>query len=461
MNQYIERAQLLIQQHRIEQAEEQLRMALGENTSDATAHALLALCLLERKKYDEATDEAQQAIHHEPDEPLGFYALATVMQERNRLKEAYSAIQEAIRLQPWNESHFGRLAGIEFQRSRWNECLTAAEQGLEFDPEDVECTNLRAMALVKLGRRDEAGQTIEAALANAPDNAITHANLGWTLLHQREPKRAMEHFREALRLDPNLEWARAGIIESMKARHFIYRWMLAWFLWMSRFPPRVQILLVLGIVFGNQILATICNAVPALVPIQGPIVLAYLLFAWMTWVAPTLFNLVLCLSPFGRMALNTKEKVGAAMIAACMLVCVGIGVTGMVATPGEDFVTLFWQSGLLFLGLVIPLTTTLRHEGNKRLLMGAWSAGVAFCMVMAVVALFTMLHQFEEAALDIVPNRRALELTPEEVKDLRAKIAVRVQPFVNNYIRWWTYGLNGIVISTWLGLGLAMAPQRK
>jgi Tfp pilus assembly protein PilF len=76
------------------------------------------------------------------------------------------------------------------------------ERGLERSPEDVPCTNMRAMALVRLNRRDEAGATIATALARNPEIAFSHANQGWTLLHQGDHRRAIEHFREALRLDP-------------------------------------------------------------------------------------------------------------------------------------------------------------------------------------------------------------------------------------------------------------------
>ena len=40
---------------------------------------------------------------------------------------------------------------------------------VELDPEDVQCNNIRGMALVKLGRRDEAGATMAQALALDPE----------------------------------------------------------------------------------------------------------------------------------------------------------------------------------------------------------------------------------------------------------------------------------------------------
>lgn len=444
MNNHIERAQLLMQQSRFELAEEQLRMALSEDSDDNLAHAFLALCLLDREKYDEATAEAEQAIHLSPDAAIGFYALATIMHKRNRLKEAHEAISSAIRIEPWNSMHFALLAAIEMDRSNWEAALEAADQGLQFDPEDVQCTNLRAMALVKLGRRDEAGQSIDAALLNEPDNAATHANQGWTKLHAGDPKQAAVHFREALRLEPTMEWARLGIIEAMKARNPAYRYMLAFFLWMGRLSPRVQIAMVLGLVFGNQILVSICESVPLLAPISTPIRIVYVLFVWMTWTSSSLFNLVLCLDRFGRLVLNRTEKLCAGLIGSCILMTVLVSVAGEVryASPHLNL----WTDGLLFLGIAIPIASAFNTEGNRRRLMIAYSVGLL------AAVLYTLY-------LDI---RFSDYLAAFEAKHelTEAEEAIAVQ-YVGPYVYWFRNCITGIAISTWLGMGMSVVPTRK
>lgn len=419
MNQHITRAQLLMQQSRFEMAEEQLRLALAENSEDAVAHAMLAICLLERKEYDGATDEARQAIHCAPDESIGFYSLAVIMHERNRLTEALEAIKEAVRIEPWESSYWGTLSGIEASQKRWKECLTAAEQGLEADADDVTCTNLRAQALVQLGRHDEAGATIDAALRKEPGNAVTHANQGWALLHAGEPRQAMEHFREALRLQPEMEWARVGIIEAMKARNFVYRWMLSYFLWIGSLPAGLQIALVLGIVFGNRIIVAVTEAVPVLTSYQGWFIAAYLIFVWMSWVSSTLFNLVLMLDPFGRLALNKKEKRSAVLCGLCILGALGIGLYGTVSFRNID---LYWMAAAPMLGLAIPISASFQYEGKRQRLMQLYSGGLLVLIVGAIYFL--------------------------EQGDLRFK-------------DWWLWAVQGVVLSTWLGLGAAVVPQRK
>jgi tetratricopeptide (TPR) repeat protein len=424
MNQHITRAQLLMQQSRYELAEEQLRLALAENSEDAVAHAMLAICLLEKKEYESATTEARQAIHCAPDEAVGFYTLAMVMHSRNRLTEAFDAITEAVRIEPWESSYWGSLANIESDRKRWKECLAAAENGLEADADDVLCTNMRALALVHLGRDEEAGATIDAALRKEPDNAVTHANQGWALLHAGEPRKAMEHFREALRLNPELEWARIGIIEAMKARNMIYRWMLSYFLWVGSLPPKVQIGLLLGIVFGNQIIAAVTEAVPVLAPYQGWLIAAYLIFAWMSWVASTLFNLVLRLDPFGRLALNDQEKLDSTLSGCCILAALTTGLYGTFAfwSGDRDMIGIYWMASAPLLGLVIPVTTSFQHEGRRQRMLQLYSVGLLGIIVGSVYYLLQ--------------------------DDAR-------------FLEWWVWAVRGVVLSTWLGAGAALVPNRK
>src|SRR5262249_11867800 len=157
----------------------------------------------------------------------------------------------------------------------------AAEEGLEQDPEHVSCNNLRAMALVKLGRNAEAGTTIATALERQPENAFSHANQGWGFLHQGNHQKALEHFPGSLRLDPEMEYARAGIVEAMKPRHWIYALFLRYFLWMARLSGKAQWAIIIGGYIGYRALGALAEKQPDLSPWVRPIMVAYIVFAVM------------------------------------------------------------------------------------------------------------------------------------------------------------------------------------
>src|SRR5262249_2378545 len=147
--------------------------------------------------------------------------------------------------------------------------LEAAERGLNAEAGHTGCANLRAMALNQLGRGAEAGRALHDALAQDPENAVTHANQGWTALQTGDAKKALEHFREALRLDPTNDWAKSGMVESLKAQYFVYRLMLKYQFYMSRLSGRRQWWTLIGI-----------YVVARIIPFMF---IPYLLFVFISW----------------------------------------------------------------------------------------------------------------------------------------------------------------------------------
>ena len=386
MNQHLERALLLYQQSRHDQAETELRQALAAEPQDAYAHALLGLCLAHRESFQEATDEVRQAIHLAPDFSFAHFAHAHVLYDRNRFAEALPAINEAIRLEPENADQYALLANIHLQESRWQDALNAAEQGLQFDPEHVGCTNLRAMAMVKLGRRAEAGKTIDAALSKSPENSLTHANQGWTLLEKGDPKKAAEHFREALRLNPQNEWARQGIIEALKARNFIYAGMLKYFLWMGKFSRRGQWAILLGGYFGYRLLGVIAGNNPGLAPWVLPLQILYVAFALMTWLAYPFFNLLLRLNKFGRLVLSREQTVATNWFGFCLL----LALIGLAACAFRGFASPWFIMAVVFGLLLLPVSAIFKcTTGWPRNVMAAVTIGMTLLGLAAVTQFFT------------------------------------------------------------------------
>ena len=384
--QHFQRGQLLYEQGRYEQAIGEFQLHLGQQAEDPLTHALMAMCFTRLEKFREATEHAQRAIHLSPDVSIGYYALALVMLERNRLREARQLIEEAIRLKPYEADYFAILSSIHLQESRWKEALEAANQGLQIEPEHGACTNLRAQALVKLGDRAAAAATMGEALARRPDDAWTHANQGWALLHQREPYKALEHFREALRLEPGNEWARAGIVEAMKARNTVYRWMLAYFLWMARLPPNVQWALVIGFLVVQQVVARTARNSPALAPYLWPLFYCYVAFVLMSWLASPLFNLLLRLDRYGRHALSPDEVRGANVLLVCLLVTLA-WLTAAIWQGGE----ILWLATLLFAALSLPASAIFRSQaGWPRNTMTAVTLALLAAILLVVVPMLVV-----------------------------------------------------------------------
>jgi len=354
-------AEFLLQRGRFQDAESLLRELLSADSTVGGAHALLAFALLYQNRPTDALLEAQAAVRFAPDDAFGHYVGAIVLLQMDNADEALSAIREATRLAPEQARYHAVEGRIHLSNRDWQRALQAAETGLGFDPRHVQCANLRAMALVKLGRRDEAGQTLDAALARDPENPMTHANHGWALLHQGDHERALHHFREALRLSPSLAWAREGIVEALRARNPVYRLLLRYFLWMSRLQVRAQWGLILGAVILNNVLDSLAVNNPALRPFLAPFNYLYTAFAFLSWTARPLFTLLLRLDPFGRLALSDEEITASNWVGLCLLAALGSLVAAVVTGYG-----IFLTAAISALAMVVPVSGLFGFRRGKR-----------------------------------------------------------------------------------------------
>ncbi len=357
---HIERARVLMEQERHELAEGELRQHLLAVPDDSMAHAMLALCLSEQKKQREAVESARLSVHLAPTFPYAHYTLAWVYHNHDRLAEAETSINEAIRLDPEEADYFALLSSIKFQRRRWQEALDAAENGLYFNSEHVGCINLRAMALNQLGLSDDAAIAIEGALSVEPENALSHANRGWQEMHRGKYEQAMGHFREALRIDAQLDWAREGVVEVLKARNPVYRIMLRYFLWSSRLSGRQMWLFIIGFFLLSRILRAGMKSNPELAPLFYPVYGLYLSFVVMTWIARPLFDLILRLDPVGRIALSKKQIKSSNRVGATILLALTSLVLGF-ATGVSSFYLLAAGAGMM----TLPIASAFDAESPK------------------------------------------------------------------------------------------------
>jgi len=400
MSHRLDRAQLLLQQSRPADAERETLLALAEDPESARGHAYLALSRVDQQKNTEALAAAERAVALSPDDPFSHHIHAIVLHRLDREKAALGAINEAIRLDPENETHFAVLASVHLGLRDWAAALEAAEQGLSINPEDVQCANLRSMALVRLGRKEEAMRTVDFALERAPENAWSHANQGWNCLHRNDPKRAQDHFREALRLEPDLEYARQGMLEALKARNPVYRGMLAYFLWMGRQSGKLQWAFVIGSYFMSRYIGSLTRGEHGLGWATWPVVIAFYLFIYLSWTAVPMFNLLLRFERFGRLVLSRDERHATNWFGACVLL--------LLASLG------LWASGnplgmfgaIMSAMLSVCVAMTFNRTGRKRLgfaiatvVMTAIGAGGLAMIVMGNENGFGLLSTFFVAFL--------------------------------------------------------------
>ncbi|HMU12905.1 MAG TPA: tetratricopeptide repeat protein [Flavobacteriales bacterium] len=376
---HLRRALLLLRHARPAEAEKELRAQLEVVPDDTQALLLLSHALSEQDKHKEAVAIAREAVAAAPDLDSAHYHLARALFGQRDLAEARRSAEEAVTLDPGDADNHGLLALILHHASAHEEALAAAERGLAIDPEHLGCLNVRSAELTHLKRHEEADSTIGKALELDPENPYTHSNTGWTALRRGDQARAMEHFREALRREPGLESARAGMVEALKSRYWIYRQWLKYVFWVGNLKPGVQQGLIIGAWILMRVLRSVADAVPALGILIWPLLIAYVVFALSTWVIEPLTNLLLRSNRFGRFLLRPDERITSTLTGISLVVAIAGGVL-LITTDDERWVA----TGLFGLLMMIPLASMLR-EGKGRTVRVAAAVGLALCGIAGCV----------------------------------------------------------------------------
>jgi tetratricopeptide (TPR) repeat protein len=354
---HLERGVALFQQGRWDLAERSLREHLAGQPDDGHGHALLALALLNQDRAREAQREAEAALRAIPSDALAHIAMGGALRNLGRQDEAARHAQEAIALDPSSVDGRLLLASVRFNQRRWSEALDATTEGLSLDPDDAGMQALRARTLTQMGQREEAAVAIEGTLRLDPENPVAHTAQGYAMLHEGRNVDAMESFREALRLEPNSSSARVGMIEAMKGRNPVYAVFLRWFLWMTRLGPRAMVGFVVGW-FVLQRVSRLLATTPETSAIGTVALVALLLFAWMTFAASPLFNMILVLDPAGRHALEPDERDEAVLVGG--LVVVGAAALLALLVGARELAPIVAVTAL---GIVIPIHVAFEVRG--------------------------------------------------------------------------------------------------
>lgn len=318
---------MLLQQGRFAEAEGRLRELLSGNPEDAQALYLLAVAQHRQDGGDaRALITIRDALARDPNDASAHALHASVLLALERRSEAREAAKTAIAMDPHDTSGHTALATVHMDANEWADAERCARAALEIDPEDSTASNLLATALRLQGRSEANAEQLAGMLARDPEDAFTHANAGWQALQSGDRAKAEEHFREALRLDPDNEYARNGLLTAFKAKSPLYRLHLAFSLWMARFTSGRQWMILIGLIlvvrFARRLIGT------PLAPLGYVIIYGYLLFAVWQHIADGVGHLLILASRY-RIVLRPAERFDGLLCGGSLVVGLAGVVTGL------------------------------------------------------------------------------------------------------------------------------------
>ncbi|MCW3081555.1 tetratricopeptide repeat protein [Segetibacter sp.] len=354
----IQRAQILIQQNRYEEAGHLLRNILSQDPNNIFVLAMLSQVKLQQDDTKEAEELIDSAIGLSPDTAYLFYIKASIAIRKNKYDEAEKNLQTAVAIDPDEADFFALWASVKLTRKQYEKALELADEALQRDPENILGLNIRSTALLKLNRKEDSFSTIEGALAQDPNNAYTHSNYGWGLLEKGDHKKALEHFREALKNNPNSQHAQSGMAQALKAKYILYRLFLKYAFFMGNLSKKNQWGLIIGFYLATRLLNFIVESYKSLQPILIPFMVLIALFAFSTWIITPVSNLFLRLNPYGKYLLNKKEIWSSNFVGASLLLCIiGIILYSLFSNPNWLLVAVFGFAMMVPLGSMFSDST--------------------------------------------------------------------------------------------------------
>ncbi|MEM0896569.1 MAG: tetratricopeptide repeat protein [Verrucomicrobiota bacterium] len=261
----------------------------------------------------------------------------------------------------------------------WSKAESSARAALALDGDFDMAENLLTQSLQFQNKLEEGESSVNKMLADNPQNFMAHYNAGWAAMRRHDSKKAELHFRESLRLDPDFDPSRDGLLESFRGRSRLYRIYLRYIFWVQRFSEKSKWLLIIGIYlgfkFGSAILELIHPVLAALLTVT------YILLVFGTWLAPSVGNLLIYADSSARMALKRGDRLKAIFGGAGFLVGLALIAAGFALPNLDELFTI----GLALGAAAIPASMTF-DNGSKA---GRWLFGGLFVgtYVMGILSL--------------------------------------------------------------------------
>ena len=377
---------LLQDQGRLEEAEACFYSVLAREPDNDFVYGRLALCQMSQPgKKRRALETVGEAIRLRADEPFYFSVKAIILGELHRGRESLKAAETAVRLNPEDSFALSDKENAYCAMDRWAEAEEWSRRALALDGDNAMAANILAHTLRLQGKREDNAEAVARLLAADPEDSFAHVNAGWSALQAKDQARAEGHFREALRLDPESDMAREGLLESFRARSWFYRAYLSYCFFMQRHTEGKQWLIFLGAFAVYQVsrryLATI-NPV-----YSGVLVAAWLGLVLWVWLAPGIGNFLILLDRSARLALKPAERHQGIAVG-------GVFALGALATAA-GLVSAYFPvllAGVGMLATTIPASLTFGNASSRgRLVFGSITV-LLYLAVTTVVVLEWVRH---------------------------------------------------------------------
>lgn len=163
------------------------------------------------KNYKDALSSYKMALLYRKNYANCYYNIGNLYIDMNNSSMALRYWKETIAIDPKHSKAWSNILALLDNKGLVQEILDTSAEALKHVPDDASIMFSRANAFGKLGQFNESESLFLRAIQKNPRSGLFHANLG--VLYHRSGKRkeALEHYRKAIELDPNLKSAKQNM----------------------------------------------------------------------------------------------------------------------------------------------------------------------------------------------------------------------------------------------------------
>lgn len=199
---YLQRAQLLAELGRYDEAADELAYVLAQDPTHVPALTMLSRLHLAADRPAEALAAAESAVAAAPRlvEPLVARGLA--LADLRRYAESARTAETILMLGPDDAYAQRSAAAILAEARNGQSALNAAWRGVELAPQEPQAHLVLGLVAARLEQFDLAERAYREALRLDPGLAEARHDIGVLRLEQRRYAEALEHLAEAAAIDP-------------------------------------------------------------------------------------------------------------------------------------------------------------------------------------------------------------------------------------------------------------------
>ena len=185
------------------------------NPEGRDAHHNLGKALQDTGRMGEALAAARVAVKQRPDFAGAYSNLGLALKHHEQFKEAEEILRRGREIDPRDKNLMQNLAEVIRQQGRHEESLEWYDAVIKRDREYERAYAGKGDALFYLERYEEAIVSLKKALflqPGMPQANLIHTLVGEAAQKAGRPEEAIEHYRHALRIDPELGRAHTGLL---------------------------------------------------------------------------------------------------------------------------------------------------------------------------------------------------------------------------------------------------------